>query len=248
VLDIGSAGGSFDETLLPLHVVRVDLGAPPSPPANFVRADAAKLPFRTGCFDGLVSNHSLEHFAGVESCLREMGRVLKPGGFLFIAVPDASTVTDRLYRWLSRGGGHINPFRSPREVIQLVESTTGIAHVATRTLCTSLSFLNRRKGPWPRRVYLVGGGYESSLRVLTYSFRLLDRWFGTRARIYGWAFYFGASPDHEECWSNVCVRCGSGQSSAWLLAAGRVRKGRFGFRRYSCSNCEAVNLFTDDEA
>jgi SAM-dependent methyltransferase len=248
VLDIGSAAGSFDESLFALHVVRLDLDVPPSAPANFVRSDAAKLPFRTGCFDGVISNHSLEHFAGVETCLREMSRVLKPGGFLFMAVPDASTVTDRLYRWLSRGGGHINPFRAPREVIELVESATGIAHVATRTLCTSLSFLNRRKARWPRRAYLVGDGTEFSLRGLTFSFRMLDRWFGTRTRIYGWAFYFGASPDHVECWSNVCIRCGSGQSSHWLHEVGRVRKGWFGLRRYSCANCGADNFFTEDEA
>jgi hypothetical protein len=248
VLDVGCAEGSFDATLYPLHVIRVDLDLPRGNPVNFVRADAAELPFRAGSFDGIVSNHSLEHFADVQTSLKEMGRVLKPGGFLYIAVPDASTVTDRLYRWLARGGGHVNQFRSPGEAIHLVESATGIAHIGTRLLCTSLSFLNRRNAPSPIpiRACLFGGGAEFVLVRLTWSFRLLDRWFHTRTSIYGWAFYFGASPDTELCWTNVCARCGSGHGSAELLSSGSVRRKWSGFRWYSCPQCRAENLFTED--
>lgn len=45
----------------------------------------------------MISNHSLEHFEGLEQALDEIRRVIDPNGFLYIAVPDSSTVTDRIY-------------------------------------------------------------------------------------------------------------------------------------------------------
>jgi len=110
VLDLGCSRGSFAEASAPAVVVRVDL----QPPSNralyggFVQADAAALPFRDRAFAGIIANHSLEHFEDLDGALREIGRVIAPNGGLFVAVPDASTVTDKLYRWLATGGGHVN--------------------------------------------------------------------------------------------------------------------------------------------
>ena len=86
------------------------------------------MPFPAEAFDAIVSNHSLEHFVELEATLREIGRVIKRGGVLYVAVPDASTLTDRIYRWLARGGGHVNAFRAPRDVIDPVEKLTGLPH------------------------------------------------------------------------------------------------------------------------
>lgn len=51
-------------------------------------------------------------------------------GFLFVAVPDASTVTDRLYRWLAGGpapgGGHVNAFTSADETARRIEKAVGL--------------------------------------------------------------------------------------------------------------------------
>lgn len=89
--------------------MRVDAEAAPR---LSVLADAAALPFASASFDAVVANHSLEHFADLDGALGEIGRVLAPAGALYIAVPDATTFTDRLYRWLARGGGHVNRFSS----------------------------------------------------------------------------------------------------------------------------------------
>src|SRR6185437_15783196 len=98
----------------------------------------------------------------------------------YVAVPDASTHCDKLYRWLSRGGGHVNAFTSSKELATKIERATGLQHRATKTLHTSLSFLNRRNSPrpLPRRLVLVGGGYEWSLFLIAWISRMLDRNFG----------------------------------------------------------------------
>jgi SAM-dependent methyltransferase len=237
VLDLGSGAGSFVAAAYPFRTVRVDVDPGPG---GFIPADAAALPFADGCFDAVVSNHSLEHFADLEGALAEIGRVLRPGGALFIAVPDASTFTDRLYRWLARGGGHVNPFTSSSDLAARVTRATGLECRGVRVLHTSLAFLNprNRKTRAPRKLLLLANGWEPLLVALVYALRISDRWFGTRLSVYGWALYFGAcAPDPGE-WTNVCVRCGSGHPAAVL------RPGTLGL--YACPLCAARNLFTPD--
>jgi SAM-dependent methyltransferase len=249
VLDIGSGPGSFPSSMGPFIAIRTDLDCPSSPAANFVQADAARLPFADGAFDAVISNHSLEHFHDLAGSLAEIGRVLKPTGALCVAVPDASTFCDRLYRWLARGGGHVNPFTSAQELAGIIERATRLRHVNTRTLCTSLSYLNRKNRPvsGPRRLLLAGGGTDISLHLFTYFARLSDRLFGTRLSVYGWALYFGnlAVPVDIKAWSNVCMRCGSGTQSEWLRHLQLVRR-RFFLQVYRCPSCGATNLFSDD--
>lgn len=250
ILDIGSGRGSFDTNSSSFTVVRTDLEPQALRTANFVQADAAELPFADHCFDLVISNHSLEHFDDLAGSLQEIGRVVKPNGALYVAVPDATTISDRLYRWLARGGGHVNPFSSAENLAGKIACATGLIHVATRTLCTSLACLNRRnrRAPPPRRLLLLGGGTQTSLLLTTYILRLSDRLLGTRASVYGWALYFGnvdAAVDRTT-WTNVCVRCGAGHPSAWLL---HERKAMGGFRilpTYRCPQCRTLNLFTDD--
>src|SRR6185312_2407358 len=217
VLDLGCNSGSFAESATAAQVIRVDRDRGQSPSRYFVKADATHLPFADGSLAAIVSNHSLEHFDNLAGALDEIGRVIARDGALFVAVPDASTLTDKLYRWLASGGGHVNAFTSPRDLAAKIESATGLHHIATRTLYSSLSFLNRRNSPRPipRRLWLIGAGYEWSLFLYSWFSRRLDRRLNTRTAIYGWAFYFGqihASID-TEAWPNVCIRCGSGVSA-----------------------------------
>ncbi|MBI4455982.1 MAG: class I SAM-dependent methyltransferase [Acidobacteria bacterium] len=251
VLDLGSGAGSFNATLYPIFAVRLDLERPPNASErNLVQADAASLPFRAGSFQAVVCNHSLEHVQALDAALREVGRVLKRDGGLYVAVPDCTTVSDRLYRWLARGGGHVNAFSSLWDLVSKVELNTGLRHVATRPLCTSLSFLNSRNQTSrpPKKLLLVGGGSESVLLLVNVLFRLCDRLLGTRMAIYGWASYFGVvgEPVSTELWTNVCVRCGAGHPSNWLILYGAVASGRL-FHSYSCPACGARNVFSRDD-
>lgn len=250
VLDLGSGPGSFDATGFPLTIVRADIAAAGPGRGDFVLCSSARLPFADHAFHAVILNHSLEHFESLAVSVNEIARILDPHGLLYIAVPDASTFTDRVYRWLGRGGGHVNPFTDAGEVPRMITAASGLKHAGTRVLCTSLSFLNRRnfRARPPRRLLLLGNGNESVVRVLTYLLRAYDRMFHRRASVYGWAYYFGDSLAPEmTTWSNVCVRCGSGVSSELLRKNGNVEERRFLPPVYICPSCGERNYFTDDD-
>jgi len=213
-----------------------------------VQGDAARLPFRDGCFDAVIANNSLEHFPDLAAALREVRRVLEPGGALFASVPDARTLTDRAYRFFGKGGGHVNQFRSAEEVAAIIARETGLPHRGTRTLFSSMSFLHPANRGRARRLLLLLGAGENAMRRLTWLFRRLDRLTGARTAVYGWALYFGTirEPLELEPWTNVCIRCGAGHPSAVLAASGNLRRGRYA-SRYRCPNCETWNLYTDDQ-
>ena len=77
VLDLGCGVCSFDSAGMQFTAVRLDVEPKSARISNFVQADAARLPFGAGCFDLVVSNHSLEHVENLASALEEIARVLK---------------------------------------------------------------------------------------------------------------------------------------------------------------------------
>src|SRR5437016_352885 len=169
VLDLGARTGSFQSPRKDLAIVRLDLDVPAGRTSGlYVSADAARMPFAAGAFDAVIANHSLEHFVELEATVREIGRVLKPGGVLYVAVPDATTLTDRIYRWMGRGGGHVNAFRAPSDVIGVVERLIALPHRGMRPLISSLSFLNARTftARPPRKIALFAFGNERFLALL----------------------------------------------------------------------------------
>ncbi len=249
VLDLGCGRGSFPP--VGALTVRTDRERTPNfDGGEFVEADASALPFAAQTFHAVIANHSLEHFDNLSGAISEIGRVLRRDGCLYMSVPDASTFTDRLYRWLFHGGQHVNAFCSAPELGRMIGDATGLPHVATLQLYSSLCFLQRsRFHPRPpRRMWLIGNGDSRCIAILTFVLRVLDKIFATRMSVYGWALYFGnvPSPIEPREWKNVCVDCGTGFSEAWLVASGGVRR-RFGFRSYYCPQCRAWNLLTPDK-
>ena len=239
ILDLGARSGSFETARRDLAIVRLDLEIQTHRKSgSYVAGDAARMPFAPHSFDLVVSNHSLEHFVELEATVREIGRVVRPGGALFVAVPDASTLTDRVYRWMGRGGGHVNNFRSPQEVVDLVERLANLPFRGSGALISSLCFLNRRNiaGRAQKKLALFAFGSERFLAVLVWLLRAVDRVAGTRLSHYGWSFWFGsaAPPLPPETWVNVCVRCGSGHPS-------RALPRTFAYR---CPLCGGWNLRT----
>jgi SAM-dependent methyltransferase len=94
-LDLGCGTGSNRQTLLSFseRVIGVDLGWGalqlnwPLDSASLCQADAMNLPFIDRCFDLVVALDLLEHLPDENLGVREMWRILKPGGYLVIFVP-----------------------------------------------------------------------------------------------------------------------------------------------------------------
>jgi ubiquinone/menaquinone biosynthesis C-methylase UbiE len=97
VLDVGCGPGTitrdFAELVSPGRVVGVDTvpevieqarvqGAPPN--ASFDVADVYTLPFADGTFDVAHAHQVLQHLSDPVAALKEMGRVLRPGGIVAV--------------------------------------------------------------------------------------------------------------------------------------------------------------------
>jgi SAM-dependent methyltransferase len=65
-----------------------EAGEAPAPAqAVTVGGDATALPFGDGVFDRVIAAEVLEHITDDQDALREIGRVLRPGGLLAVTVP-----------------------------------------------------------------------------------------------------------------------------------------------------------------
>lgn len=56
------------------------------------KADGCYLPFADNSFDFMVQFHVLEHIPDDAAAIREMSRVMKPGGIAIVQVPYRATV------------------------------------------------------------------------------------------------------------------------------------------------------------
>lgn len=80
-------------------------------PARLVRGDAVALPYRTGSFDGIVATFTLSAIPDGGAAMREMARVLRPGGMLSLVdaclPPDGNLVGTALARLWTLLGDHM---------------------------------------------------------------------------------------------------------------------------------------------
>lgn len=91
-LDVGSQGANviphaWQLDLPPAEFKKYNGGNPPQGPIQ-LRGDARKLLVESGSLDFLISSHVAEDFLKWTPILTEWVRVLKPGGYLIILVPD----------------------------------------------------------------------------------------------------------------------------------------------------------------
>ncbi len=164
-LDVGCGAGHLSFALAPLlgEVVALDpapgmlatvaTAAAANGHANIVtqQGDAAALPFADASFDLVASRYSAHHWLDLAAGVREMCRVLRPGGYLLIidVETDADALVDtHLQCWeLLRDRSHIRD-RSDTEWRQLL-ADAGIS-------------LQQQQG-WPLR--LEFGSWISRMRT-----------------------------------------------------------------------------------
>jgi demethylmenaquinone methyltransferase / 2-methoxy-6-polyprenyl-1,4-benzoquinol methylase len=129
------AGLDFSDRMLRVAAER-------APGPAYVRGDGLRLPFAEGTFDAVTVSFGLRNFADPEAGLREMRRVIRPGGRALVLefVRPRSGPVGRAYRaylrhGLPRLGGWISgqpaayrylsdtvdAYHTPEELVQLAE-------------------------------------------------------------------------------------------------------------------------------
>jgi SAM-dependent methyltransferase len=100
ILDIGCSAGYESRWLAERGKAVTGITANPTPAQTayaeahgfkIERMDVHQLEYGDGSFDAILCRHCLEHCVAPIFALWEMRRVLKPGGYLFLAVPPHST-------------------------------------------------------------------------------------------------------------------------------------------------------------
>ena len=92
VRELGASGARVTGCDFSLEALRVGAAKAPAPGAEgtvtLVQGDVQQLPFAEGSFDVVISCETIEHVVDVPSALREIHRVTRPGGRLFLTTPN----------------------------------------------------------------------------------------------------------------------------------------------------------------
>ena len=118
LLDVGCGPGAYHAALSSVGVRIVGVDASPGmlrevvaqmPPASAVLASAETLPMRDAQFDRVMANHMLYHVPDQVTALREMRRVVKPGGRVILATNGADSYAqfDALHRAAAARLGYV---------------------------------------------------------------------------------------------------------------------------------------------
>ncbi len=160
ILDVGCGVGEAADRAGGAEYVGIDLSEPlvragrGRPGRRLAVADVTRLPFADGTFDRVCCMGVLHHLAreALRPALREMARVLEPGGEAAIIEPNPWNPYQRVFAWLrppERGILNI----SPRALGQIIASVPGLAiarfgYDHTMPLAALATFLLRR-WRWP---------------------------------------------------------------------------------------------------
>jgi len=104
--------------------------------SNLFIANATNIPIKDETIDACLMYNVIEHCRNPLKVMEEIKRVLKKGGVLYLDVPNAKSMGDRIFRW---GGilfygktSHIQKF-TLKKFVKLVESVNlTVAHVKTK--------------------------------------------------------------------------------------------------------------------
>lgn len=105
IVDLGCGPGFYTEALRALGATVVPVDNDPAemsmvgaPPEGALLADAGALPLGDASVDGAFCSNLLEHTPAAEPVIRELERVLRPGGWGYVSWTN----------WYSPWGGHDN--------------------------------------------------------------------------------------------------------------------------------------------
>lgn len=160
VLDCGVGTGALSEALIrvakaPFALTAIDLSPRMLEQAQHVlqgtnadvtlrQADACALPYDDNTFDLVMTAHMLEHLADPSVALREMVRVLKPGGRLVACLTRRTLLGMMIHlKWRTH---RVTPAQA--------------AQLLTRAGLTNVDTVSFGDAPWCRRLSLACTGHK----------------------------------------------------------------------------------------
>ncbi len=125
VLDIGCGSRPYIDIVgdSAVRYLGVDLSTTHDPPPD-VCADSLVLPFKDRCVETVLSTQVIEHVANPFAMMKEIGRVLRPGGCLVLTAPQAWPLHEEPFDY----------FRYTRYGLELLAKEAGleIVHIRER--------------------------------------------------------------------------------------------------------------------
>lgn len=107
------------------------------------------LPVRDGAVDAVVCKDVLEHVRDARVVVREIVRVLKPGGRVFVSVPDAQ-------RWVWEDYTHVRPYPAKALRRLLLDEGLVVERLGHESVMPGVGVVSRlspwHRRPWPYRL------------------------------------------------------------------------------------------------
>ncbi len=185
-LDAGSGSYSrYKHLLSSSEIIRMDIQKGPNVD---VVGRAEEMPFEDGQFDSVISTQVFEHLEYPEKAAAETSRVLKPGGFLLITVPQWNELHEEphdYWRYTSFGVKSLferNGF-STVAYDQYGGFFSTYAQIGIRYLIDRLNLYQRSWGRLASFIFRIFGS-------VAIWFDKLDKSKANRKHTIGWAFVF----------------------------------------------------------
>ncbi len=170
VLDVGCGRQPYRSLVEGVGGVYLGYDLPRPGAMAHVLGTASALPFAENSFDAVLCTEVLEHLPAPQDCLREVARVLRPGGHALVTCPwlwGPHEVPYDFYRYTEYGLRYLTE-RAKLGVVS-IEKTCGILAALGQRLSAGLHLrLGRGKPPGP----LLGLTYAT----IHFTFDTLDRW------------------------------------------------------------------------